>query len=70
MAQYRGKVSWFNNTKGYGFLSHDGGPDVFVHYSAVEGEGYKALKEGELVEFDIETGAKGKPQAVRVRRVT
>ncbi len=68
MAQYEGTVRWFNNAKGYGFLGHDGGPDVFVHYSAIQEDGYKALKEGERVEYDVIQGDKG-PQADRVRRV-
>lgn len=69
MAQYTGKVSWFNNAKGYGFLTASGRPDVFCHYSAIVSNGYKTLKEGEPVEFDIEPGRAGKPQAVNVRRV-
>ena len=67
MSQYAGTVRWFNNAKGYGFLGRDDGADVFVHYSAIETDGYKSLKEGEPVEFDIITGEKG-PQADRVRR--
>jgi CspA family cold shock protein len=67
--QYSGTVKWFNNAKGYGFLGREGGEDVFVHYSAIEAEGYKSLKEGDAVEFDIIEGAKGKDQADRVRRV-
>jgi len=69
MAQYAGKVLWFNNAKGYGFLTREGGPDVFVHYSAIQTEGYHQLKEGEEVEFDIETGSGGKPQAANVSRI-
>lgn len=68
MAQYIGKVVWFNNVKGFGFLSREGGPDVFVHYSAVQHDGYKTLTEGDLVEFDIETGSSGKEQAANVSR--
>jgi CspA family cold shock protein len=54
-----GTVKWFNATKGYGFIAHDGGEDVFVHYSAIEMEGYRKLKEGQVVEFSIEKGPKG-----------
>jgi CspA family cold shock protein len=67
MAHYAGTVKWFNNAKGYGFLGHDGGPDVFVHYSAIAVDGYKSLKECEAVEFDIVQGEKG-PQADNVQR--
>jgi CspA family cold shock protein len=65
VAQHTGKVAWFNNAKGFGFLSREGGPDVFVHFSAIQSDGYKSLKEGDQVEFDIIQGAKG-PQADRV----
>src|ERR1700761_2100712 len=65
MSQYRGAVKWFNNAKGYGFLGREDGPDVFVHYSAIQVDGYKALKEGDEVEFDVIQGAKG-PQADQV----
>ncbi len=65
MAQLTGKVAWFNNAKGYGFLSYDGGADVFVHFSSIQREGYKSLKEGEPVEFSIVQGDKG-PQADQV----
>ncbi len=54
-----GTVKWFNNAKGYGFLAREGGPDVFVHYTAVSGEGYRSLEEGQSVEFSIEEGDKG-----------
>jgi cold shock protein len=60
-----GTVKWFNAAKGYGFIAHEGGKDVFVHFSAIQMEGYKALNEGEQVEFSIEDSAKG-PQAVNV----
>jgi CspA family cold shock protein len=62
-----GTVKWFNNSKGYGFIGgQDGGPDVFVHYSAIQGDGYRVLNEGDVVEFEVEQGPKG-PQAARVR---
>ena len=61
-----GKVKWFNNTKGYGFIEREeGGGDVFVHYTAIQGDGFRSLKEGEVVQFDISEGEKG-PQAVNV----
>ena len=56
----QGTVKWFNNAKGYGFLRTEGQPeDIFVHYSVIEGEGFKTLKEGEIVDFDLERGPKG-----------
>jgi CspA family cold shock protein len=61
----KGKVKWFNTARGFGFIGREDGTDVFVHYSAIQSEGYKDLKEGDEVEFEIEQGAKG-PQAVRV----
>jgi cold shock protein len=67
VAQYKGKVKWFNNAKGYGFIGREDGPDVFVHYSAIQLDGYKTLKEGDDVEFDIVEGQKG-PQADAVIR--
>ena len=69
MAQYKGKVKWFNNVKGYGFLGYDGGSDVFVHFSSIQKEGYKFLREGDEVTFEIVQGKKG-PQADRVTRHT
>jgi len=68
MARIIGTVKWFNNTKGYGFISQDSGADVFVHYSAIREKGYKTLREGESVEFDIKMGPRG-PQAENVTRV-
>ena len=68
MSQLHGVVRWFNNAKGYGFLGHDGGPDVFVHFTSVQTDGYKSLKEGESVSFDIVQGDKG-PQADKVSRI-
>ncbi|MGI4831750.1 MAG: cold-shock protein [Janthinobacterium lividum] len=65
MAQFSGTVRWFNNAKGYGFLGRVAGPDVFVHFSALQTDGYKSLKEGDPVEFDIVQGEKG-PQADNV----
>jgi len=54
-----GTVKWFNNSKGYGFLAQENGPDVFVHHSAIQGEGYHSLEEGQKVEFSVEQGPKG-----------
>ena len=64
----RGKVKWFNESKGYGFIEQEDGPDVFVHYSAIEDQGFKTLSEGQEVEFDVKQGDKG-PQATRVVKV-
>ena len=64
----RGRVKWFNNAKGFGFIGQDDGPDVFVHFSAIQDSGFKQLQEGEEVEFDVGQGQKG-PQAENVRKV-
>jgi CspA family cold shock protein len=64
----RGKVKWFNSQKGYGFITPESGKDVFVHYSAIQGDGYKALEEGQEVEIEIEKGPKGE-QATKVVKV-
>ena len=63
MAQEQGKVKWFNNQKGYGFIEGSGGPDIFVHYSAIQGDGFKTLTEGQEVRFDVIEGPKGKQAA-------
>jgi len=62
MARIQGTVKWFNDAKGYGFISREGGPDVFVHFSAIQSDGFKSLAEGDRVEFEIVQGQKG-PQA-------
>ena len=65
----RGKVKWFNDAKGYGFIQQDaGGPDVFVHFSAIQADGFKTLAEGQEVEFEVQTGDKGL-HAAKVLRV-
>jgi CspA family cold shock protein len=68
MERINGTVKWFNDAKGFGFISREGGPDVFVHYSAVNSDGFKSLKEGDKVEFEIVEGQKG-PQAANVVKV-
>lgn len=68
MERINGKVKWFNNAKGYGFIERGGGADVFVHFSAIQGSGFRTLDEGQPVEFEIVDGPKG-PQAGNVTRV-
>ncbi len=63
-----GKVKWFNDTKGYGFIEQENGEDVFVHFTAIQGEGYKTLAEGQTVEFEVTQGPKGL-QASKVTKV-
>ena len=62
-----GKVKWFNEAKGFGFIERQGGPDVFVHYSAIVGDGFRTLKEGDEVSFEVTQGPKG-PQAANVTK--
>jgi CspA family cold shock protein len=69
MARLTGTVKWFNDAKGYGFISREGGPDVFVHFSAIQGNGFKSLAEGDRVEFEIVQGQKG-PQAADVTKAS
>jgi CspA family cold shock protein len=63
-----GKVKWFNEAKGFGFIERAGGPDVFVHYSAIVGDGFRSLKEGDEVTFEVTQGPKG-PQAANVTKI-
>ena len=67
MARITGTVKWFNDAKGFGFISREGGPDVFVHFSAIQGSGFKSLAEGDKVEFEVVQGQKG-PQAADVTK--
>ena len=64
----KGKVKWFNDAKGFGFIEQDGGLDVFVHYSAIQMDGFKTLKQGQEVEFEVKEGEKG-PQAANVMKL-
>jgi len=68
MSRITGKVKWFNNSKGYGFIETPGSSDIFVHYSAIQGDGFKTLEEGQEVEFEVTQGPKG-PQAEKVTKV-
>ncbi len=68
MSKTIGKVKWFNNAKGYGFIEQPGEQDIFVHYSAISGDGYKTLIQGQEVEFEVTSGPKG-PQAENVMKV-
>ena len=68
MSRITGKVKWFNNSKGYGFIEQPGSSDIFVHYSAIQGDGFKTLEEGQEVEFEVTQGPKG-PQAEKVTKV-
>ncbi len=67
MSRINGTVKWFNDAKGYGFIAREGGPDVFVHFSAIRGGGFKSLAEGDQVTFEIVEGQKG-PQAAEVEK--
>ncbi len=64
----QGKVKWFNDAKGFGFVQQDGGPDVFVHFSAIQADGFRTLAEGDRVEFEVVQGPKGL-QAANVRKI-
>lgn len=65
----QGTVKWFNESKGFGFIEREGDSDVFVHFSAIQGEGFKTLAEGQAVSFDVEDGARG-PQAANVEKIS
>ncbi len=64
-----GKVKWFNDSKGYGFITQENGPDLFVHHSQIQGKGFKSLAEGDEVSFEVAEGAKG-PQAQNVQKIS
>ncbi|TET22553.1 MAG: cold-shock protein [Candidatus Cloacimonadota bacterium] len=64
----KGKVKWFNDNKGFGFLTQENGPDVFVHFSEIQGDGFKTLNEGDDVEFDLTEGERG-PKAINVKKL-
>lgn len=64
----KGTVKWFNNSKGYGFITREGQPDLFVHFKSIVADGYKSLNEGDAVEFEVEESEKG-PQAINVKKV-
>ena len=64
-----GTVKWFNDSKGFGFITQDGGADIFVHHTAIQGQGFKSLSEGDRVEFDVVKGQKG-PAAGNVRKIS
>lgn len=68
MGNATGRIKWFNDEKGFGFITGSGGQDIFVHHTQIHAEGYRSLKEGELVEYETEPGPKG-PKATKVRRV-
>ena len=68
MSTVTGKIKWFNEKKGFGFIEHEGGKDVFVHFSAIQGDGFKTLNEGQEVSFEIVSGAKGE-QAANVTKI-
>ncbi|OAA31314.1 cold-shock protein [Kosmotoga arenicorallina S304] len=65
----KGTVKWFSGKKGYGFITKDDGEDIFVHFSAIQMDGFKTLNEGQRVEFDVEAGPSGRPQAINVKVV-